>query len=216
MFHARLHNFEPRSSDEDKLAPPPKKLRHLARRGALSSTGDPSTRWVFSGTRARTHMRCRPRIRVDYNHWAKMATKIQIQSDLYITKSLNPGKKLIIRIRGHETTPLRVKEDSKDVSSELDNGGYRLHFLDETSRFLLLSARPGFESRRHGCLWKALDPPSRGVLPLNLGVTELNRTVTCMALKATANDRRISSLCHDEFRGPLSDYVRQVALATTT
>ncbi|GFW52269.1 uncharacterized protein TNCV_2427161 [Trichonephila clavipes] len=42
----------------------------------------------------------------------------------------------------------------------------------------------------------------------------LNRTVTCMVLKA--NDRRTSCLCHDEFRGPRSDYVRQVALATTT
>ncbi|GFY02182.1 uncharacterized protein TNCV_5100421 [Trichonephila clavipes] len=42
----------------------------------------------------------------------------------------------------------------------------------------------------------------------------LNRTVTCMVLKA--NDRRTSCPCHDEFRGPLSDYVRQMALATTT
>ncbi|GFV03544.1 uncharacterized protein TNCV_5060851 [Trichonephila clavipes] len=42
----------------------------------------------------------------------------------------------------------------------------------------------------------------------------LNRTVTCMVLKA--NDRRTSCPCHDEFRGPRSDFVRQVALATTT
>ncbi|GFU48295.1 uncharacterized protein TNCV_2318721 [Trichonephila clavipes] len=42
----------------------------------------------------------------------------------------------------------------------------------------------------------------------------LNRTVTCMVLKA--NDRRTSCPCHDEFRGHRSDYVRQVALATTT
>ncbi|GFV72078.1 uncharacterized protein TNCV_2460111 [Trichonephila clavipes] len=41
----------------------------------------------------------------------------------------------------------------------------------------------------------------------------LNHTVTCMVLKA--NDRRTSCPCHDEFRGPRSDYVRQVALATT-
>ncbi|GFW68396.1 uncharacterized protein TNCV_3617411 [Trichonephila clavipes] len=41
----------------------------------------------------------------------------------------------------------------------------------------------------------------------------LNRTVTCMVLKA--NDRLTSCPCHDEFRGPRSDYVRQVALATT-
>ncbi|GFU77409.1 uncharacterized protein TNCV_3497831 [Trichonephila clavipes] len=35
----------------------------------------------------------------------------------------------------------------------------------------------------------------------------LNRTITCMVLKA--NDRRTSCPCHDEFRGPRSDYVRQ-------
>ncbi|GFU44297.1 uncharacterized protein TNCV_3041371 [Trichonephila clavipes] len=35
----------------------------------------------------------------------------------------------------------------------------------------------------------------------------LNRTVTRMVLKA--NDRRTSCPCHDEFRGPRSDYVRQ-------
>ncbi|GFU93322.1 hypothetical protein TNCV_1860531 [Trichonephila clavipes] len=43
-------------------------------------------------------------------------------------------------LRQHGTTPLKVKEDVDDVSSELDNGGYRLHFLDETSKTLLLSA----------------------------------------------------------------------------
>ncbi|GFS62413.1 hypothetical protein TNCV_1262171 [Trichonephila clavipes] len=35
----------------------------------------------------------------------------------------------------------------------------------------------------------------------------LNRTITCMVLKA--NDRRTSCPCHDEFCGPRSDYVRQ-------
>ncbi|GFX86008.1 transposable element Tcb1 transposase [Trichonephila clavipes] len=39
----------------------------------------------------------------------------------------------------------------------------------------------------------------------------LNRTVTCMVLKA--NDRRTSCPCHDEFRGPRSDYVRQIGLS---
>ncbi|GFV42301.1 uncharacterized protein TNCV_3165321 [Trichonephila clavipes] len=39
---------------------------------------------------------------------------------------------------------------------------------------------------------------------------ELKRTVTCMVLKA--NDRRTSCPCHHEFRGPRSNYVRQVAL----
>ncbi|GFU98680.1 hypothetical protein TNCV_1765041 [Trichonephila clavipes] len=38
----------------------------------------------------------------------------------------------------------------------------------------------------------------------------LNRTVTCMVLKA--NDRRTSYPSHDEFRGPRSDYVRQSTL----
>ncbi|GFY15724.1 hypothetical protein TNCV_1283691 [Trichonephila clavipes] len=35
-----------------------------------------------------------------------------------------------------------------------------------------------------------------------------------MVLKDTANDGHLA-LCHDEFRGPRSDYVRQVALTTT-
>ncbi|GFX12766.1 uncharacterized protein TNCV_3437401 [Trichonephila clavipes] len=42
----------------------------------------------------------------------------------------------------------------------------------------------------------------------------LNRTVTCMVLKA--NDRRTSCPCHDEFRGPRSDYVRQLLGDATT
>ncbi|GFW90672.1 uncharacterized protein TNCV_628381 [Trichonephila clavipes] len=49
--------------------------------------------------------------------------------------------------------------------------------------------------------WKASDQP-QGVLPQNWGGTELNPSVTCMVLKATANDRRYLALCHDEFRGP--------------
>ncbi|GFX58080.1 uncharacterized protein TNCV_4048381 [Trichonephila clavipes] len=49
-------------------------------------------------------------------------------------------------------------------------------------------------------------PP--GVLPQNRGGNEPNRTVTCMMLKATANDRRHLALCHDEFRGPRSGLCR--------
>ncbi|GFS57192.1 uncharacterized protein TNCV_491141 [Trichonephila clavipes] len=50
--------------------------------------------------------------------------------------------------------------------------------------------------------WEAPDQP-HGFLPLNWGVTEQKRTVTCMMLKAKANDRRkILALSRDEFRGP--------------
>ncbi|GFU38874.1 hypothetical protein TNCV_3539951 [Trichonephila clavipes] len=51
------------------------------------------------------------------------------------------------------------------------------------------------------------NPPN--VLPLIWVGTEPNRTVTCMVLKVTANDRRHLALCHDEFLG-------QVASVTTT
>ncbi|GFV84576.1 cullin-4A [Trichonephila clavipes] len=44
--------------------------------------------------------------------------------------------------------------------------------------------------------WETPDHP-QGVLPLNWGETELNRSVTCMVLKATANDRRHLAHCHD-------------------
>ncbi|GFW84749.1 uncharacterized protein TNCV_1814791 [Trichonephila clavipes] len=49
-------------------------------------------------------------------------------------------------------------------------------------------------------------PP--GVLPQNWGVNEPNRTVTCMVLRATDNDRRHLALCYDEFRGPQSGLCR--------
>ncbi|GFU67775.1 uncharacterized protein TNCV_3134401 [Trichonephila clavipes] len=42
---------------------------------------------------------------------------------------------------------------------------------------------------------------TQGVLPQNLGETEINRSVTCMVLKSTVNDQRHLTLCHDEFRG---------------
>ncbi|GFW89991.1 uncharacterized protein TNCV_3741771 [Trichonephila clavipes] len=56
-----------------------------------------------------------------------------------------------------------------------------------------------------------------GFLPLNWGGTEQNRTVTCMVLTAKANYRRKNlALSRNEFRGPRSDFVRQVALVKTT
>ncbi|GFT61344.1 uncharacterized protein TNCV_4091131 [Trichonephila clavipes] len=54
--------------------------------------------------------------------------------------------------------------------------------------------------------WEASDPQS--VLSLNWGGIEPNHTVTCMVLKAAANDRRHLALCHDEFRGPGSGLCR--------
>ncbi|GFV76990.1 uncharacterized protein TNCV_690601 [Trichonephila clavipes] len=47
-----------------------------------------------------------------------------------------------------------------------------------------------------------LEPP--GGLPQNWGGNEPNRVVTCMVLKAMANNRRHLALCHYEFRGPQS------------
>ncbi|GFX82632.1 hypothetical protein TNCV_1193071 [Trichonephila clavipes] len=41
--------------------------------------------------------------------------------------------------------------------------------------------------------------------------TELNRSAFCMMLKAKATTGVNLAPCHDEFRGPRSDYVRQVA-----
>ncbi|GFX44054.1 uncharacterized protein TNCV_4118501 [Trichonephila clavipes] len=44
--------------------------------------------------------------------------------------------------------------------------------------------------------------PPQGVPPENWGENELNRSVTCMVLKAMAIDRRHLSLYHNEFCGP--------------
>ncbi|GFV65871.1 hypothetical protein TNCV_1828411 [Trichonephila clavipes] len=49
----------------------------------------------------------------------------------------------------------------------------------------------------------------QGALYQNWGGSELNRTVACMVLKATATTGVHLAPCHDEFRGPRSDYVRQ-------
>ncbi|GFT59192.1 uncharacterized protein TNCV_3891491 [Trichonephila clavipes] len=49
--------------------------------------------------------------------------------------------------------------------------------------------------------WEAPDHP-QGILPQNWGETELNHSVTCVVLKATANDRRHLALCYDKFRKP--------------
>ncbi|GFU67801.1 uncharacterized protein TNCV_4684221 [Trichonephila clavipes] len=59
--------------------------------------------------------------------------------------------------------------------------------------------------------WEGSDPS--GVLPQNWGGNEPNRTVTCMVLKATDNDRRHIALCHEEFRGPRSVLCRSVGIS---
>ncbi|GFX96272.1 uncharacterized protein TNCV_2291601 [Trichonephila clavipes] len=64
--------------------------------------------------------------------------------------------------------------------------------------------------------WEESDHP-QGVLTIIWGGTEPNHTVTCMVLKATANDRHHLALSHDEFLGPQSvAFADQVALVTTT
>ncbi|GFU66967.1 hypothetical protein TNCV_4296191 [Trichonephila clavipes] len=52
---------------------------------------------------------------------------------------INPTNKRRL-VQGHGTTPISVKGDIEDVSSELYNESLRLHFMDETPRILLLSA----------------------------------------------------------------------------
>ncbi|GFY04704.1 hypothetical protein TNCV_419591 [Trichonephila clavipes] len=40
--------------------------------------------------------------------------------------------------KNSSTTPLSMKGNIEDISSELDNGDYRLHFLDETFKTIAL------------------------------------------------------------------------------
>ncbi|GFT73363.1 hypothetical protein TNCV_4009711 [Trichonephila clavipes] len=55
-------------------------------------------------------------------------------------------------------------------------------------------------------LIKSIENPFQRVLQ-NWGVTEPNRTVTCIVLRAVANGRRSTSPCHDGFLGSRSDAV---------
>ncbi|GFS51674.1 uncharacterized protein TNCV_613591 [Trichonephila clavipes] len=61
----------------------------------------------------------------------------------------------------------------------------------------------GGRGREVGDAW-----PPPGVLSQNWDGNEPNRTVICMVLKATANERRHLALFHDEFRGPQSGFCR--------
>ncbi|GFV41795.1 RNase H domain-containing protein [Trichonephila clavipes] len=54
--------------------------------------------------------------------------------------------------------------------------------------------------------WEAHDH-LQAAFPQNWGGIEPNRTITCMVLKATDNDRCTNSPLRDEFRGPRSDAV---------
>ncbi|GFV52646.1 transposable element Tcb2 transposase [Trichonephila clavipes] len=63
-----------------------------------------------------------------------------------------------------------------------------------------------FSSMSKSGRWRLVVSPS--IVTLG-NFAELIRSITCMVLKAKANDRRTSSPCHDEFRGPSSDYIRQ-------
>ncbi|GFW30111.1 hypothetical protein TNCV_1054221 [Trichonephila clavipes] len=73
---------------------------------------------------------------------------------------------------------------------------------DETFNDSLLATKPLLRLVEGEEKWEAPDHP-QGVVPLNRGGTEQNRSVTRMMLKAKANDRRKTLALHcDEFRGP--------------
>ncbi|GFV01711.1 uncharacterized protein TNCV_2774071 [Trichonephila clavipes] len=55
--------------------------------------------------------------------------------------------------------------------------------------------------------WEAADQP-QSVIPLNWGGIEPNRSVTCMVLKATANDSRHLAFAMMNFVGPQSGLCR--------
>ncbi|GFW55927.1 cullin-4A [Trichonephila clavipes] len=79
-----------------------------------------------------------------------------------------------------------------------------LNFAHPVWWLATLTAVPGRKSFREvGERGREVGGPDhpQGVFPQNWGETELNRSVTCMVLKATANRRHLA-LCHDEFRGP--------------
>ncbi|GFU30112.1 uncharacterized protein TNCV_4862421 [Trichonephila clavipes] len=106
--------------------------------------------------------------------------------DLKESKRFSPEYESIIQ-------QLRYYVDTNDETVPLRHGG-TLNSRRAASPLEWLVER---EER-----WEASDQ-SQSVLPLNWGRTEPNR-ITCIVLKATANDRRHLTLCHDEFHGPRS------------
>ncbi|GFT66961.1 hypothetical protein TNCV_1348171 [Trichonephila clavipes] len=102
--------------------------------------------------------------------------------------------------------------DLKSFTVNLSHSS-RIDSFRESKVLLRFSAVPGL-SKMNPTLLHAeiveveIEIVSPSIVPSG-NLAELNRTVTCMVLKAY--DRRTSCPCHDEFRGPRSDYVRQVA-----
>ncbi|PRD37728.1 UNVERIFIED_CONTAM: hypothetical protein NCL1_05125 [Trichonephila clavipes] len=117
-----------------------------------------SSRWCgVIVSRGKFQLRCRPRLltmvqiceerRQSPEYCVILTYTLQTHHLRFDIFELQETKLLVLLInttnerrlaQGHETL-LKVKGDTEDVSSELDKRGYRLHFLDERSRIILLS-----------------------------------------------------------------------------
>ncbi|GFX84971.1 transient-receptor-potential-like protein [Trichonephila clavipes] len=93
------------------------------------------------------------------------------------------------------------------LNKKTDSGSHQDHDPDQLTLSRLKLALK-YEQKQFTC--RSCGGGDRGRVAIYRPFGEislsLNRTVTCMVLKA--NDRRTSCPCHDEFRGPRSDYVR--------
>ncbi|GFU57116.1 uncharacterized protein TNCV_1779791 [Trichonephila clavipes] len=85
--------------------------------------------------------------------------------------------------------------------------GGKPHSLESKLSLMPSSRKSSCEVGGREKRWEAPDHP-QGVVPQNWGEAELNRSVTCMVLKATGNDRCHLALFYDEFRGLWSDICR--------
>ncbi|GFS83363.1 uncharacterized protein TNCV_600911 [Trichonephila clavipes] len=89
----------------------------------------------------------------------------------------------------------------------LDTFGFFYKLIEKPNKFVTQPPSIRKSSRVEG-VERCEAPDHPRCPPSKLGWNEPNRTVTCMVLKATANDRGHLVLCQDEFRGPRSGLCR--------
>ncbi|GFV31992.1 transposable element Tcb1 transposase [Trichonephila clavipes] len=108
-----------------------------------------------------------------------------------------------------ESAWLNIPENTfRDLSDSLPAGLAAVHSGKGQRRYCKICAILDFRSLHAEIVEVEIEVVSPSIVSSG-NFAELNPTVTCMVLKA--NGRRTSCPCHDEFRGPRSDYVRQVA-----
>ncbi|GFW21743.1 SCAN domain-containing protein 3 [Trichonephila clavipes] len=141
-----------------------------------------------------------------------LVTHCFLHREAFVTKFLPSDLKIVLEqcvkmVNYIKSRPLKSRLFSKLCQA-----------MEAKYESLLLQSEPSSRKSSREVGGREVGGPdhSQSVLPLNWGGTVPNRTVTCMVLKDTVNDRRHVAYCHDEFRGPRSGICRSDGIFNKT